>query len=134
LYCYDEVGKIHFDAKAGRGDAGGDKDFVSEHSPGVVVAVCRFVDHKRVPYACRDDLVTHATLTCMDVSLNCVRWSSDTVLLWGSCNDPDVDGRGLSVLTIVHVFKPHLSCFNLFTTTLYHSLQFLSLAYNRPLL
>ena len=87
----NKVGKIHFDAKAGRGDAGGDKDFVSEHSAGVAVAVCRFVDHKRVPYSCRDDLVTHATLTCMDLNLNCVRWSSDTILLWGSCNDPDID-------------------------------------------
>jgi hypothetical protein len=27
----------------------------------------------------------------MDMALNCVRWSGDTLLLWGSCDDPSVD-------------------------------------------
>jgi sugar lactone lactonase YvrE len=44
-----------------------------------------------------------------------------TVAGKGACGHKDgsrADGRGYHLLTIVHVFKPYLSCFNLFTATL----------------
>ena len=62
----NKVGKMISTGKTGgRGDSGGDGDATSEHSAGVAVAVCRLTDHMRVPLSARDDLVTHATLTCM---------------------------------------------------------------------
>ena len=36
--------------------------------------------------------MTHATLTCLDSGLQCVRWSGDTVLLWGSEDALGVQG------------------------------------------
>ena len=59
------------------------------------VAVCRLTDASRTCTTTRDDLCALASKLCVESGvLSCVRWSGDSLLLFGDCDDPHVDDDG----------------------------------------
>ena len=90
------VGRCVDDWREGKGDAGGDVGSDGAAVPGrstdLCVAVCRLTDASRTCTTTRDDLCALASKLCVESGvLSCVRWSGDSLLLFGDCDDPYVD-------------------------------------------
>ncbi len=90
------VGRCVDDWREGKGDAGGDVGSDGAAVPGrstdLCVAVCRLTDASRTCTTTRDDLCALASKLCVESGvLSCVRWSGDSLLLFGDCDDPHVD-------------------------------------------
>jgi len=90
------VGRCVDDWREGKGDAGGDVGSDGAAVPGrstsSCVCVCRLSDASRTCATTRDDLCALASKLCVESGvLSCVRWSGDSLLLFGDCDDPYVD-------------------------------------------